>query len=229
MVIGGFQPFSLSEYAGKIAAIVFTQGCNFRCPFCHNPQLVDPSRYATPINEDELFELLQRRVGRLEGVCITGGEPTIQSGIKEFIARVSSCGLLVKLETNGSRPDILDALLDSGLVSFVSLDIKAPLAGYERVAGVPVCAADLSRSIALVISSGVPHELRTTYHENILSLDDLRAIAELARGCNAFALQRLRPRSALDPKLRRMNETSERSAIDALSLFESLGIPCTLR
>ncbi len=229
MVIGGFQPFSLSEYAGKISAIVFTQGCNFRCPFCHNPELVDPRRYATPIAEREVLELLRRRAGRLEGVCITGGEPTIQSGIKDFVSQAAACGLLVKLETNGSRPDVLSDLLDSGLLSFVSLDIKAPLVSYERAVGVPVCTGDISRSIDLVISSGVPHELRTTFHEKILSLDDLRSIAELARSCAAFTLQRMRPQTTLDPGLHGIGETSERSGAEALSLFESLGLPCTLR
>jgi pyruvate formate lyase activating enzyme len=229
MTIGGFQSFSLSEYAGKISAIVFFQGCNFRCPFCHNPELVEPNSYATPISKEKVIEFLRRRSDRLEAVCLSGGEPTLQTDLYDFVREARSVGLRVKLETNGSRPDTLAEMLDSRLLDFVSLDVKAPLERYERAVHASVDPADIARSVALVISSGVPHEMRTTFHEGILSLCDLRSIGELVQGCQAFALQRMRLGVTLDPLLGEMSETSESAINEALALLESLGIPCTVR
>lgn len=229
MIVGGFQAFSLSEYAGKISTIVFLRGCNFRCPYCHNPELVEPSTYATPISEEEILMFLRRRSDRLEAVCLSGGEPTLQPDLERFIREARSLGLLVKLETNGSRPNTLAHLLDSGLLDFISLDVKAPLDRYARAVQSPVDSADIARSVAIVISSGIPHEMRTTFHARVLSLHDLRSIGKLVRGCQAFALQRMRLEVTLDPALRDLGETSQREVDEAVVLLRSLDIPCTLR
>ena len=126
MVIAGFQKVSLSDFPGKISAIVFTQGCNFRCRYCHNPELVDPARYAAPLAVDAVLDFLAGRVGRIQGVVVTGGEPTLHADLPGLLARIKSLGLAVKLDTNGSRPDVLEEVFRQGIVDYIAMDIKAP-------------------------------------------------------------------------------------------------------
>jgi pyruvate formate lyase activating enzyme len=135
MKIGGLQKFSLLDYPGKISAVVFTQGCNFRCPYCHNPELVDPERFQECIPEDEIFAFLETRRGKLEAVTVTGGEPTIQNGLSSFVRRIKDMGFMVKLDTNGSRPEVLEELIRHKLIDYIAMDIKAPLEKYEAVTG----------------------------------------------------------------------------------------------
>lgn len=135
MQIGGLQKFSLLDYPGKISAVVFTQGCNFRCPYCHNPELVDPARYQECLPEEEIFSFLETRRGKLEAVTVTGGEPTLQKSLAPFLRRIKDMGFLVKLDTNGSRPDVLEELLRQKLIDYIAMDIKAPLEKYEAVTG----------------------------------------------------------------------------------------------
>ena len=126
MILGGYQKLTLIDYPGKIATTVFTVGCSFRCPFCHNPELVLSSQFAGHRMdlEKEFFEFLKKRKGKIEGVCITGGEPTIQPDLIEFIKKIKKLGFLVKLDTNGTRPDVLKKLLDAKLLDFMAMDIK---------------------------------------------------------------------------------------------------------
>lgn len=126
MILGGLQRLTLIDYPGKIACAVFTLGCDFRCPFCHNPELVIAGENSPRVSEREFFHFLKRRVGRLDGVCITGGEPVIQKDIKKFIKKIKTLGFLVKLDTNGSQPDIIKELISEKLVDYVAMDIKAP-------------------------------------------------------------------------------------------------------
>ena len=189
MDIGGLQKFSLADFPGTIAAIVFCRGCNFRCPYCHNPELVDPRRYATPISQTEIFQFLSLRKGQLQGVVVTGGEPTLHGDLPDFLSGIRDLGFSIKLDTNGSNPRLLKAILEEGLLDYIAMDIKAPLASYGRVAGVSVRTGDIEKSIALIIKSGIPHEFRTTYLEPLLSLQDVKEITELVRGCRLFVLQ----------------------------------------
>jgi pyruvate formate lyase activating enzyme len=163
MVIGGLQKFSLADFPGRIAAIVFCRGCGFRCPYCHNPELVEPMRYAHPIPHRDVLDFLVTRRGQLQGVVVTGGEPTIHTGLPDFLGSVRELGFAVKLDTNGSNPEMLRGILSQGLADYIAMDIKAPLASYERLAGVPVQTQDIQQSISLVLESGVSHEFRTTY------------------------------------------------------------------
>ncbi|MGC9053845.1 MAG: anaerobic ribonucleoside-triphosphate reductase activating protein, partial [Candidatus Hydrogenedens sp.] len=126
MKIGGFQPFSLSDFPNCVSAIVFTQGCNFRCPFCHNPSLVLPELFLPPIPEEALIAFLNERKGKLDGVVITGGEPTIQSDLMKFVSEIKGLGYKVKLDTNGSNPEILKELIENNLLDYVAMDVKAP-------------------------------------------------------------------------------------------------------
>jgi pyruvate formate lyase activating enzyme len=162
MIIGGFQPFTLSDFPGHVAAIVFTQGCNWRCPYCHNRLLLKRSRPQHElIPEAHVFNVLHRRRNELDGLVITGGEPTIQEDLPRFIRKVRSLGLTIKLDTNGSRPDVIRQLLEEGLLDYIAMDIKAPFNQYESVVRRPVDIDALHTSIELIKKSAVPHEFRT--------------------------------------------------------------------
>jgi pyruvate formate lyase activating enzyme len=201
--IGGLNLFSLSDFPGHVAAVVFTQGCNFRCPYCHNGSLIsrDPPTSAL-IPLEEVFLFLEKRRGQLNGVVVSGGEPTLQSDISNFFYRVGSMGYHIKLDTNGSRPEALAELLLEGLVDFIAMDIKAPFELYDRLTGVCAPKEQLEESIALIAQSGIDHEFRTTVVEPLLSERDLQAIQEMVPNGSRHRLQEFRPENALDPALR---------------------------
>lgn len=203
MRIGGFQKFSLSDFPGCAAAIVFTQGCNFRCPFCHNSSLI-PMKTAPQelIPEDELFGFLGRRRGQLDGVVVTGGEPTLQPDLRAFLRRIKEIGFKTKLDTNGSRPDVLRNLFQEGLVDYVAMDIKAPLAIYSRLAGVSVPTQRIAESIDRIARSGIAHEFRTTVVEPLLSQCDLAAVQAMVPAGSSHRLNAFQHEYALDSALR---------------------------
>ncbi len=190
MRIGGLLKFSLIDYPGKVAAVVFTQGCNYRCPFCHNPELVLPELFTEPIDLADIFAFLEKRRGQLQGIVITGGEPTLHNDLKEFIARIKALGYLVKLDTNGSRPEVLREILDARLVDFVAMDIKSSLQGYCKATGVTPDLECIKASIQAILSSGVAHIFRTTALRGIVSFDDLKAIQDLIGPSGKYKLQR---------------------------------------
>jgi len=163
MQIAGIQKTTLVDYPGKVAATIFTRGCSFRCPFCHNPELVLPEKFNPLILEEEILTFLNSRVGKLEGVCITGGEPTIQSDIIEFICKVKKMGFFVKLDTNGSQPERLREIIDKGNVDYIAMDIKSSLRKYEETTNVKKCRSrDLScRHPELVSGSTDRHSERS--------------------------------------------------------------------
>jgi len=162
MIIGGFQPFSLSDFPGHIAAIVFTQGCNWRCHYCHNRLLLKRRRPEHElIPESYVLDILRLRRDDLDGVVITGGEPTIQEDLSRFLREIRYLGLAVKLDTNGSRPDVLRRLLDEGLLDYVAMDIKGPFEQYELTANSVVDTDALKTSMEVLENSGIPCEFRT--------------------------------------------------------------------
>jgi pyruvate formate lyase activating enzyme len=229
MIIGGLQKFSLADFPGKISAIVFSQGCNFLCSYCHNPELVDPAQYATPILQEEVLEFLATRRGRLQGVVVTGGEPTQQEDLPDFLAAIKDLGLAIKLDTNGSNPALLGEVLARGLADYLAMDIKAPLGSYSRVAGVQVGTEDIEKSVRLVMGSGVAHEFRTTYLESLLSTDDMRGIAELVRGCRLFVLQSFRSARTLDPDMNGQPMPDRKRLREIQELMESSGTRVLVR
>ena len=229
MVIGGFQKFSLADFPGKISAIVFTRGCNFRCPYCHNPELVDPERYVAEVPQEEVLRFLGSRRGQLQGVVVTGGEPTLHDDLPLFLAGIHALGFAVKLDTNGSNPDALQGLIRDSLLDYIAMDIKAPLSAYPRIAGAPVRVEDIERIVRLVIGSGLPHEFRTTYEGSLLSTKDMEAIAEIVRGCANYVVQSFRPSRALDPAML-SRARPDRASLQAIrKLMESAGLPVLLR
>ena len=189
MKIKGLQKLTLLDYPGRLAATVFLGGCNFRCPFCHNASLVVRGD-DTEISEDELFAFLENRRGKLSGVCITGGEPTLHPSLPSFIQRIRALGYSVKLDTNGTNPDMLESLVRDGLIDYVAMDVKASIEGYGRVAGVPgLDTTAIERSIDFLISGAVDYEFRTTVVRELHTAADLEALAQRIRGARAYFLQ----------------------------------------
>lgn len=191
MRIGGFVPVSLNDFPGRIAAVVFTQGCNWRCPWCHNPALVDPERFTAPLDEGALLARLASRRGRLDGVVVSGGEPTLQPDLAGFFARVKALGFAAKLDTNGSRPQVVRALLDARLLDYVAMDLKAPWDRCGAAAGMAVDTASLQETIALLRAAGIDHELRTTRWPGLTAQDET-GIAAIAAG-SRHVWQQFRP------------------------------------
>ncbi len=189
MIVGGLQKFSLIDYPGKTCAVVFTLGCNFRCPYCHNPELVIPDRYAQEIPLSYIFAFLEKRKGMLDAVCVTGGEPTLQNDLVEVLAELKDLGYLIKLDTNGSKPGVLELLIEKKLIDYLAMDIKAPLEKYSEITGKPITPEKLKKSISLVISSGIDHEFRTTAVKSLISKVDLEDIARTIKGADRYFLQ----------------------------------------
>lgn len=192
---GGFRRLSLLDYPGKVASVLFVRGCNFRCPFCYNPELVRPSpQGGSSPSTEEILGYLRKRKGWVDGVVLTGGEPTLYPALPEFLRELKGEGLSVKLDTNGSNPEMLGRLLREGLVDYVAMDVKAPLRedAYSRAAGVPAPLRAIRESLSLLLSSGVEYELRTTVVPTLLEERDLLEIAGEIRGARRYYLQQFR-------------------------------------
>lgn len=189
MRIGGLQKLSLIDYPGKMAAVVFTQGCNFRCRYCHNPQLVLPESFQESIPEEDIFSFLEKRRGQLEAVVVTGGEPTIHVGLIPFLRKLRTFHYLVKLDTNGSNPTVLEKVFDQQLIDYLAMDLKAPLEEYSQMTERPIDEARIRRSIRLVIESGVPYEFRTTLVKPYCSEEKLARMAAVIPDAARYILQ----------------------------------------
>jgi pyruvate formate lyase activating enzyme len=198
----GWVKTSLIDYPGHIATVLFTGGCNFRCPMCHNAELVLRPASLPAVPVQDVWDFLARREGLIDGVVITGGEPTLQDDLLPFVRRMREHGLGVKLDTNGYRPDVLEALLDERLVDFVAMDVKAPLETYALLAGRNRLAWErVARSIDLLRDESVAYEFRTTVVPGLLDADDVADVARQLEGAARYVLQQFRPQGTLDPAL----------------------------
>ncbi|PKN85933.1 MAG: anaerobic ribonucleoside-triphosphate reductase activating protein [Deltaproteobacteria bacterium HGW-Deltaproteobacteria-1] len=222
MNIGGLQKVSLIDYPGKISAIIFTQGCNFRCPYCHNPQLVDPKLYNPCLFTKDILDFLEHRRGKLDAVTITGGEPTLQEDLVPFIQKIRKMGFAVKLDSNGSHPDVLGRLLKENLLDFVALDIKAPRDRYQSFVNTTVDAAIIAESVRLVLKSKIPQEFRTTVVKSMLTPKDILAIAKEIAGAKRYALQRFQPAQTLDPEYAGENSYPEKEFLKLKKQLEKI-------
>ena len=185
MQLHGLSKLTLLDFPGHLACTVFTGACNFRCPFCHNAPLVLTPDACPPISETEFFDFLSSRKNKLDGVCITGGEPTLQPELPDFIARIKDLGFLVKLDTNGYRPEILKTLLEKQLPDMVAMDIKNSKDHYALTCGMKENHFDLNRieeSISLLLTSGISHEFRTTVTAELHSKDSMTELAAWLAG-----------------------------------------------
>lgn len=190
MKIGGLLKFSMIDFPGYISAIVFTQGCNIRCKYCHNPELLSVSGEAEYSEEDILF-YLEKRKKCLEGLVITGGEPTLQADLKDFIVKVRLLGYKIKLDTNGTNPQMVKDLLDNQLVDFIAMDIKAPFEKYEAVCQRPVDIEKIKQTMAIIKQYNIPHQYRTTYYKEVLTDEDIQTIQNMVN--NTLVVQECLP------------------------------------
>lgn len=185
----GLQKLTLLDYPGHIACTAFTGGCNFRCPYCHNGGLVLKSGTSPRLSEDDILDFLRKRIGKLEGITISGGEPTIHAGLPDFLAKVKSLGFAVKLDTNGYNCEMLAKLMDRKLVDYVAMDIKNSPGRYEETTCVPISVDEIKRSVQLLMNGRIPYEFRTTLCKE---LHDEAAVSEIGmwlKGCRAYYLQ----------------------------------------
>ena len=189
MDIAGLQKMTLLDYPGKIACTVFLPGCNFRCPFCHNASLVLPERLGPTMTADDLLTFLQGRKGKLDGVCITGGEPTLHQDLPDLIGVIRAMGFAVKLDTNGSRPAVLQKLLAQRLVDYVAMDIKNSPEKYASTCGGADFLPQVQESVRLLKESGVAHEFRTTVLHPFHTPEDLRQIGQWLAGTGHYFIQ----------------------------------------
>ena len=187
MKISGLMKLTLLDYPGKVACTVFLAGCNFRCPFCHNGSLVRGGDL--DISEDELFTFLARRKGVLDGVCLTGGEPTLYEEIFDLARKIKALGFSLKLDTNGSNPERLGRFIDEGLCDYAAMDVKSSPEGYAAACGTSVDMKKIKESIAILKTRGIPHEFRTTVVKGLHTKEDVVAAARLVGEGEPYFLQ----------------------------------------
>ena len=198
-IIGGIQRTSLLDFPDKISAIVFTQGCNFNCGYCHNPDLLNSKKdiYST----DVFFEFLDKRKGKLDGVVITGGEATLQPDLITFIKEIKARGFLVKLDTNGYRPDVIEQALP--FIDYIAMDIKAPLKKYNEITRINIDTQKIEKSIEIIMNSKVDYEFRTTVLKSQLNYSDFEEIGQLIHGAEKYYLQKFEAKTEInDEKLK---------------------------
>ncbi|MBQ1341670.1 MAG: anaerobic ribonucleoside-triphosphate reductase activating protein, partial [Erysipelotrichaceae bacterium] len=190
--LGGLQKLTLLDYPGHVSCTVFTAGCNMKCPFCHNRDLVFIPENFEFMNPESVFDLLRKRQGTLDAVAITGGEQLLQKGLKDFIIEIRNLGFKVKLDTNGYYPEKLKELIDEGLIDYVAMDIKAPLAKYPATVGLPEInfkADQIRKTIKYLMSDVVDYEFRTTVVRELHTKEDMAAIGKMIKGCKHYYLQ----------------------------------------
>ncbi len=197
--IRGLEKFSSRDFPGHISSTVFLGGCTFRCPFCHNADLVLRPESFPVLPMDLFLSYLDSRKGWLEGVCVTGGEPLLSEDLEDLVRVVKERGLLVKIDTNGSLPGRLEKLVGEGLIDWIAMDIKAPIERYSEVAGVSVRGEDIARSAEIVKGSGLKYMFRTTVVPGLLGREDMRKIGEWLEGAELYQLQQFVPHDTIDP------------------------------
>ncbi len=201
MKFGGWQKVSFIDFPGRISTVLFTQGCNFRCQFCHNPTLVLPDAKTETIDEDTVLKYLAKRKGQLEGIVLTGGEPLIYSDAGRFMEKAKEIGYKVKLDTNGSFPELLEKLIQHGLVDYVSQDIKTDMNSYSDIVGRNIDNSKIKKSIEIIKNSGVAYEFRTTLVKGLVGENNLKRICSEVGKVSRYALQNFRPGNTLNKKL----------------------------
>jgi len=207
MKIGGLQRLSLIDYPDKVSAVVFLAGCNFRCSFCYNKDLVE-GKNLQKIKEEDFFKFLEGRKGLIDGVCITGGEPTLDKELIEFISKIKKRGFLVKLDTNGNNPEVLKELVDK--IDFIAMDVKASFNKYEEIVNAKVEIEKLKKSIEIISNSGIDYEFRMTVVPELHSEEDIISVARMLKGKKKLVLQNFKSDVPLmDKKLEGSRSFSE--------------------
>ena len=202
--VGGITPLTTIDFPGHLSAVIYLQGCPWRCRYCHNGPLLNPGE-ETDIGPDQVLDFLKRRRGLLDGVVFSGGEPTYWRGLPDYIASIREIGYNVALHTNGAFPDQLDRLLKDGLLDWVAMDVKAPFDQYRKINRIPGSGQEAKKSVQKLLDSSVQVEFRTTVHPDLLSREDILNLAEVlsSMGAKRYVLQKCRMEHSLDPELRR--------------------------
>jgi len=191
MIIGGIQKNSFIDFPSKVSCVLFTAGCNFDCPYCHNPDLVRRTSASKVIGPKEIFDFLKKRQSLLDGVVITGGEPTLHPDLFDLCREIKGLGYPIKIDTNGSRPKVLQNLLSNHLIDYIAMDVKTSFERYVPVITKKFSPGDLRESVLSIIQSGVDHEFRTTWVKPIVDESDIEEITRLISGANLYALQKV--------------------------------------
>lgn len=209
--IGGLEKTSLLDYPGKISAIIFTYGCNLRCSYCHNPELVieefDKER---SVSEKYLLSFLESKKGKLDAVVITGGEPLLHNDLEKLIKKIKKMGFLVKLDTNGLLPDRLKTLIRNGLLDYIAMDIKYPSADYPAMTGYPAVRDKIKESIEIIMNSGIDYEFRTTYVKGIHTFESAKRIGLMISGARVYYVQNFRDGKTITPGFDSSNSFTEK-------------------
>ncbi|MFH1188446.1 MAG: anaerobic ribonucleoside-triphosphate reductase activating protein [bacterium] len=232
MRIGGLQKSSLLDYPGKISAVIFTIGCNFCCGFCHNQELIIDCSETFYITEEAFFSFLDRRKKLLDAVVITGGEPTLQKDLIDFIRRIKEKGFLVKLDTNGTNPRVMERLIGKGMIDFYAMDIKHRVEkeAYECVTARPIDITAINESISLIQNSGADYEFRTTLIEGLHTFEDVISIAQTLKGSRRYVLQKFVSREVLnDSTYKSKKAFSHKQLTELARLCSDLVKECTIR
>lgn len=240
MTIGGLQKLTLIDFPGKIACTVFLIGCNFRCPWCYSAELVLPEKIKKQpkISEKDFFGFLEERKGLIEGVCICGGEPTINKDLPQFCKKIKKLGYLVKLDTNGSNPKMLKDLIDKKLIDYVAMDVKAPfkiknlklkIKKYEKVTEVKINLNDIKKSIEIIRNSGIDYEFRTTVVPTVHTKEDILQIARETSPAKKYFLQNFRPKKTIDPKFEKIKPYSQEELIEIRNAIAPFFEVCQVR
>lgn len=224
MLISGVQKFTMLDYPGKISCIVFTPGCNFRCGYCHNPEFVLPESIQKIKNsfipEEKFLNFLRKREGFLDGVVISGGEPTMMGDLPAFMRKVKDAGFLVKLDTNGNNPTMLKKIISEKIVDYIAMDVKTSFGKYKELVGPCVDPSNIKESIKLIMESGVDYEFRSTVLSEIHDEATLKEMAEMVAGAKIIYLQKFRPAHTLDPRFNScVPFTDEKMADIAAQIF----------
>lgn len=219
--VKGFQGVTLLDYPDRVASTIFLGGCNFRCPFCHNPELLDES--AKEIDDEWVFAEIGKRRNFIEGICITGGEPLLFDEIVEFVTQLKQLsGKSIKIDTNGYNPELLKKVIDSGIVDYIAMDVKTSLKKYFIAAGTPIDENRIKASIEILMNSGIEYEFRTTVVPEIVQSEDIREIGAVINGAKKAALQQFRAQKTLNEEFGKLKPYKPEELIrfrDILSQF----------
>ena len=218
----GLLPSSMLDWPGKICSVLFLVGCNFRCPYCHNPELLESGSGGETISWEDLASYLGDRLGWIDGVSVTGGEPTIHGDLPELCAKLRETGMMVKVDTNGSRPKVLASLISEGLVDFVAMDLKTSLDRYPQVVRRPVDTRAIAEAIDTILAAGIEHEFRCTVVPGLVGFEDLESLARRAEGAKSLVLQQFNSENTLDPDYRGVKGYAEEVLLEwaeRLSLY----------
>lgn len=231
MKIGGLQKLTLIDYPGKLAATVFLSGCNFRCPFCYSSELVIPEKIknSPEISKEYLFNFLEEKKGLLDAIILCGGEPCLNEDLADLAKEIKKRGFLLKLDTNGSNPEMLKKLVEENLIDYVAMDIKGPRERYRDIVGVDIDINKIEESADFLLKNSIDYEFRTTIVPSVLLKEDFLKVAEWIKGAKRYYLQQFRPEKTIDPDFEKVKPYSDEYLLEIVKAISCFFEECRLR